>query len=160
MHHTSRSQRGWGMGHKSKILEKLDNYYSSIKTIILSKQHPVTGLIPASVAVNVHGDYRDAWVRDNVYSILGVYGLALAYRRLDDSQGRSAELENSTVKLMRGLLASMMKQADKVEKFKNTQSPLDALHAKYSTTEGRTVVKDNEVDSTLTIPLTKLNLLF
>ena len=43
--------------------------------------------MPASVAVNSHGDYRDAWVRDNVYSILSVFGLALAYRRLDDDDG-------------------------------------------------------------------------
>ena len=43
--------------------------------------------MPASVAVNSHGDYRDAWVRDNVYSILAVFGLSLAYRRLDDNQG-------------------------------------------------------------------------
>ena len=128
-----------------RTLDQLDTFYQSVSTIILSKQHPVTGLIPASVAVTVHGDYRDAWVRDNVYSILAVYGLALAYRRLDDDLGRAVELEQSVVKLMRGLLASMMKQAPKVEIFKNTQSAMDALHAKYSTTTGDTVVGDKEV---------------
>jgi phosphorylase kinase alpha/beta subunit len=47
----------------------------------------VSGLLPASTAVNVHGDYTDAWVRDNVYSILAVWGVALAYRKLEDDQG-------------------------------------------------------------------------
>jgi phosphorylase kinase alpha/beta subunit len=32
----------------------------------LARQHPVTGLLPASTAITVHGDYTDAWVRDNV----------------------------------------------------------------------------------------------
>lgn len=45
---------------------------------------------------------------------------------------------------MRGLLFSMMKQMDKVEKFKYSQSPLDALHAKYDVTTGKTVVGDSE----------------
>lgn len=39
---------------------------------------------------------------------------------------------------------AMMQQKDKVEKFKSTQHPLDSLHAKYSSTTGRSVVKDTE----------------
>lgn len=45
---------------------------------------------------------------------------------------------------MRGLLFSMMRQAPKVEKFKRTQNVLDALHAKYNTKTGATVVGDRE----------------
>jgi len=37
-----------------------------------------------------------------------------------------------------------MKQIDKVEKFKYTNSPRDCLHAKYSVQNGNTVVGDNE----------------
>lgn len=122
----------------------LDSYYREVTRVILSRQHPVTGLLPASTAVNTHGDYTDAWVRDNVYSILAVWGLALAYRKLDQDWGRTYELEHSVVKLMRGLLAAMMQQAHKVERFKSTQSPIDALHAKYSTQTGATVVGDEE----------------
>jgi phosphorylase kinase alpha/beta subunit len=122
----------------------LDRYYQEVKAIILARQNPVTGLMPASTAINVHGNYTDAWVRDNVYSILAVWGLALAYRKLDDNQGRSYELEHSVVKLMRGLLFAMMRQAHKVEKFKVTQAPLDALHAKYDTGTGDTVVEDHQ----------------
>jgi phosphorylase kinase alpha/beta subunit len=104
----------------------------------------VTGLLPASTAVNAHGDYTDAWVRDNVYSILAVWGLAVAYRKVDTDHGRTFELEGCVVRLMRGLLFSMMRQAQKVEKFKQTQSPADALHAKYSTSTGATVVGDGQ----------------
>lgn len=121
----------------------LDPFYQQIQAIILEKQHPVTGLLPASTAVTVHGDYRDAWVRDNVYSILAVWGLALAYRRLDNDDGRGYELEQRCVKLMRGLLQAMMRQANKVERFKETLDPLDALHAKFDTVSGGTVVEDH-----------------
>ncbi|MEO0536173.1 MAG: glycoside hydrolase family 15 protein [Cyanobacteria bacterium P01_A01_bin.123] len=124
--------------------ERLNHYYCQIQTVILSRQNPVTGLLPASTAISVHGDYTDAWVRDNVYSILAVWGLALGYRKLDENQGRTYELEQSVVKLMRGLLFAMMQQSPKVERFKETQDPLDALHAKYNTRTGNTVVGDAE----------------
>jgi phosphorylase kinase alpha/beta subunit len=45
---------------------------------------------------------------------------------------------------MRGLLFSMMRQAPKVEEFKKTQNILNALHAKYKTETGATVVGDKE----------------
>jgi len=124
--------------------DKLDTYFQQVQGIILSRQDWVTGLLPASTAVNVHGNYTDAWVRDNVYSILAVWGLALAYRRTGDDSGRTYLLEQSVVKLMRGLLTAMMRQAPKVEKFKHTQNPLDALHAKYDTKTGAVVVGDHE----------------
>lgn len=124
--------------------ERLESYYQAITSIILERQNPITGLLPASTAVNAHGDYTDAWVRDNVYSILAVWGLALAYRKIDDHQGRTFELEHSVVKLMRGLLFAMMRQSNKVERFKETQSLLDALHAKYNTSTGDVVVGDDE----------------
>jgi len=54
---------------------RLDDYYNQAEAIILTRQDPVTGLLPASTAVTVHGDYTHAWVRDNVYSILAVWGL-------------------------------------------------------------------------------------
>jgi phosphorylase kinase alpha/beta subunit len=126
-----------------ELAHRLDRYYQEIRSIILSRQNPISGLLPASTAVNAHGDYTDAWVRDNVYSILAVWGLALAYRKVDDDRGRTYELEHSVVKLMRGLLFAMMRQADKVEKFKQNQNPLDALHAKYDTETGSTVVADD-----------------
>ncbi len=122
----------------------LAKYFDQIDSVILSRQNPVSGLLPASTAVNAHGDYTDAWVRDNVYSILAVWGLGLAYRRNGSDNARAYLLEQSVVKLMRGLLVAMMKQADKVERFKNTQHPVDGLHAKYDTHTGDAVVGDTD----------------
>lgn len=128
--------------HQRQLL--LDRYFQQINTVILSRQHPITGLLPASTAINAHGDYTDAWVRDNVYSVMSAWGLALAYRKLDNNQGRAYLLEQSVVKLMRGLLIAQMKQADKVERFKSDQSAKNALHAKYDTQSGDAVVGDDE----------------
>ena len=125
-----------------KSSELLDHFYRQIEGIVLCRQHPVTGLLPASTAVNTHGDYTDAWVRDNVYSIVCVWSLGLAYKRSGNSD-RSDELEQACVKLMRGLLQSMMRQSYKVEKFKKTLHPHDALHAKYDTATGLPVVADD-----------------
>ncbi|MGF1459178.1 MAG: glycoside hydrolase family 15 protein [Leptolyngbyaceae cyanobacterium] len=126
------------------LTNRLNEYYRQVKALILTRQHPVSGLLPASTAVTTHGDYTDAWVRDNVYSILAVWGLALAYRKIDENQGRTYELSQSVVKLMRGLLFAMMQQAHKVERFKDSQAPLEALHAKYDTATASTVVEDDE----------------
>lgn len=86
-------------------------------------------------------------IRDNVYCILAVWGLSMAYKKIadqDEDRAKAYELEQSCVKLMRGLLMAMMQQKNKVEKFKITQSPMDSLHAKYSCKNGQTVVGDDE----------------
>ncbi|XP_049865152.1 probable phosphorylase b kinase regulatory subunit alpha isoform X1 [Pectinophora gossypiella] len=120
---------------------RLDYYQRVVHKLILDHQQPVTGLFPASPQ-NDH-----AWIRDNLYCILAVWGLSMAFKKIadqDEDRAKTYELEQSCVKLMRGLLMAMMQQKDKVEKFKSTQNPLDSLHAKYSSTTGRSVVKDNE----------------
>ncbi len=127
-----------------QIQSVLDRHFKAVSKIILSRQDPVTGLLPASTAVNAHGDYTDAWVRDNVYSILCVWGLSLSYRRYFGEHHRTYLLSQSVVKLMRGLLRAMMRQCDHVEKFKYTLNPTDALHAKYGTKTGLAVVGDDE----------------
>ena len=61
----------------------------------------MTGLIPPKITWNSNkcqpGDYLgDGWVRDNVYSIMAVWGLALAYRKnadLDEDRAKAYELE-------------------------------------------------------------------
>lgn len=126
------------------VKSSLDTHFDLVDKIILSRQDAVTGLLPASTAINAHGDYTDAWVRDNVYSILSVWGLALAYKKHDAKHHRTYLLSQSVVKLMRGLLAAMMRQSDRVERFKHTHNPTDALHAKYGTKTGLAVVGDDE----------------
>ena len=122
--------------------KRLNALYDEVQTVILCKQNPVTGLLPASTAVNAHGDYTDAWVRDNVYSIVAPWALSLAFKKQGELH-KCDELEQSVIKLMRGLLQSMMRQAHKVESFKQSFNPLDALHAKYSTQTGLPVVADD-----------------
>ena len=126
------------------VAEKLDFYYQQVSSIILSCQDPISGLFPASTDINHHGDYRDAWVRDNVYTIQSVWALSVAYRKAGCDDGRAYLLEQSVVKMMRGLLLAMMRQADKVERFKRSRSLGDALHAKYDKQTGQTVVSDQE----------------
>ena len=116
----------------------------AIEAVVLQRQHPVSGLLPASTANTVHGNYGDAWVRDCVYSIQCVWGLAIAHRRHHGgTTQRSWELEQRVLALMRGLLNSMMRQASKVERFKYSLDPLDALHAKYNSANGDQVVADD-----------------
>ncbi|KAJ8338286.1 hypothetical protein SKAU_G00372520 [Synaphobranchus kaupii] len=144
------------MRSRSNSGVKLDNYARIVHQTILSHQDAVTGLLPAS------GDQPDAWVRDNVYSILAVWALSLAYRKnadRDEDKAKAYELEQSVVKLMRGILQCMMRQLDKVEKFKYSKSTLDCLHAKYNTRTCATVVGDEEWGH-LQVDATSLYLLF
>ena len=127
----------------SDTQDKLDSLYQHIQAVILSRQHPVTGLFPASTSINNHGNYTDAWVRDNVYSIQAVWALHLAYKRASNPQKRANELEFACIKMMRGLLFAMMRQSHKVEAFKHSLDPKDALHAKYDTKTGLEAVADD-----------------
>ncbi|KAG8450597.1 hypothetical protein GDO86_003028 [Hymenochirus boettgeri] len=129
------------MRSRSNSGVRLDGYARLIQQTILCHQNPVTGLLPASK------DQKDAWVRDNVYSILSVWGLGMAYRKnadRDEDKAKAYELEQSVVKLMRGILNCMIRQMEKVEKFKHTQSTRDSLHAKYNTATCSTVVGDDQ----------------
>lgn len=58
------------------------------------RQDPVTGLLPGSL------EQPDAWVRDNVYSIVSVWALSLAYRKnadRDEDKAKAYELEQVCV---------------------------------------------------------------
>uniref|UniRef100_A0A3Q3GP53 Phosphorylase b kinase regulatory subunit n=1 Tax=Labrus bergylta TaxID=56723 RepID=A0A3Q3GP53_9LABR len=113
------------MRSRSNSGVRLDGYARLVQETILSHQNPVTGLLPAST------QKKDAWVRDNVYSVLAVWGLGMAYRKnadRDEDKAKAYELE----------------QVDKVEKFKHTQSTKDCLHAKYDTPTCATVVGDDQ----------------
>ena len=124
-------------------LEQLERLDAQVDRVFLARQHPISGLMPASTAHTVHGNYSDAWVRDGVYTVQAIWAMAIAWRRKGGRPQRVYELEQSVLSLMRGLLRSMMGQAHKVERFKASQDPLDALHAKYDTASGQPVVADN-----------------
>jgi len=129
------------MRSRSNSGVRLDYYQRLVYRTILDHQNAVSGLLPTSNQ-NDH-----AWIRDNVYSILAVWALSMAYKKntdLDEDRAKTYELEQSCVKLMRGLLMAMIRQKDKVETFKETQSPVDALHAKYSSSTMLTVVGDRD----------------
>jgi phosphorylase kinase alpha/beta subunit len=116
---------------------------SDADAMVLARQHPVTGLLPASTATTVHGDYSHAWVRDNVYSVIGLWALSAAWRRQPDGAARADLYAQAVIKNMRGLLTCMMRQAGKVERFKASEDPLDSLHAKYDTATCEPVVTDD-----------------
>ncbi|XP_061103504.1 phosphorylase b kinase regulatory subunit alpha, skeletal muscle isoform-like [Conger conger] len=144
------------MRSRSNSGVKLDNYVRMVQKTILCYQDPVTGLFPAST------DSPDAWVRDNVYSILSVWALSLAYRKnadRDEDKAKAYELEQNVVKLMRGLLQCITRQLDKVEKFKYSKRCSDSLHAKYNTHTCATVVGDHEWGH-LQVDATSIFLLF
>ncbi|XP_039221324.1 phosphorylase b kinase regulatory subunit alpha, liver isoform-like isoform X5 [Crotalus tigris] len=144
------------MRSRSNSGVRLDGYARLVQQTILNHQNPVTGLLSAST------EQKDAWVRDNIYSILAVWGLGMAYRKnadRDEDKAKAYELEQNVVKLMRGLLQCMMRQVDKVEKFKHTQSTKDCLHAKYNTATCGTVVADDKWGH-LQVDATSLYLLF
>ncbi|XP_038149074.1 phosphorylase b kinase regulatory subunit alpha, skeletal muscle isoform isoform X4 [Cyprinodon tularosa] len=144
------------MRSRSNSGVKLDNYARIVHQTILQHQDPVTGLLPGS------SDHPDAWVRDNVYSIVSVWALSLAYRKnadRDEDKAKAYELEQSVVKLMRGVLQCIMRQMDKIEKFKYSRSTKDSLHAKYNTRTCATVVGDDQWGH-LQVDATSLFLLF
>ena len=74
--------------------------WSSCVTCFSNTQDPVTGLLPPKINWTKYKsgstDYLgDAWVRDNVYSILAVWGLSLAYKKnadVDEDRARAHEL--------------------------------------------------------------------
>ncbi|KFD68076.1 hypothetical protein M514_03413 [Trichuris suis] len=59
-------------------------------------------------------------------------------------KGHAWVRDNICIKVMRSLLTCFMGQASKVEAFKKSQSPKDALHAKYSARHLRPIVGDQD----------------
>uniref|UniRef100_A0A3B3V4E6 Phosphorylase b kinase regulatory subunit n=1 Tax=Poecilia latipinna TaxID=48699 RepID=A0A3B3V4E6_9TELE len=114
------------------LWEKLDHYYNAVKTTILNYQSPTTGLFP----VKTFSDIKEAKVRDSLYCAACAWALGMAYRRIDDDLGRTHELEHSAIKCMRGILYCYMRQADKVEEFKNDPSPSKCLHSVFNVDTG------------------------
>ncbi|XP_063737372.1 phosphorylase b kinase regulatory subunit beta isoform X1 [Eleginops maclovinus] len=114
------------------LWEKLDRYYNAVKTTILNYQSPTTGLFPIKTCPTC----KEAKVRDSLYCAASAWALALAYRRIDDDMGRTHEMEHSAIKCMRGILYCYMRQADKVEQFKQDPNPSKCLHSVFNVDTG------------------------
>ncbi|ENN78641.1 hypothetical protein YQE_04903, partial [Dendroctonus ponderosae] len=100
------------MRSRSNSGVRLDYYQRIIHKIIMSKQNPVTGLFP------LNDQNNHAWIRNNVYCIMSVWGLSMAYKKMadqDEDRAKTYELEQSY-----------------------------SLHAKYCSETGQIVVGDNE----------------
>uniref|UniRef100_A0A8C4M6C5 Phosphorylase b kinase regulatory subunit n=1 Tax=Equus asinus asinus TaxID=83772 RepID=A0A8C4M6C5_EQUAS len=104
----------------------------SVKSTLLLYQSPTTGLFPTKTC----GDDQKAKVQDSLYCAAGAWALALAYRRIDDDKGRTHELEHSAIKCMRGILYCYMRQADKVQQFKQDPRPTTCLHSVFNVHTG------------------------
>ncbi|OXB83980.1 UNVERIFIED_CONTAM: hypothetical protein H355_015491 [Colinus virginianus] len=122
------------------LWDKLDHYYRIVKSTLLLHQSPTTGLFPTKT----YGDNQKAKVHDNLYCAACSWALALAYRRIDDDKGRTHELEHSAIKCMRGILYCYMRQADKVQQFKQDPKPSGCLHSVFNAHTGDEVFSHNE----------------
>ncbi|NXM44183.1 KPBB kinase, partial [Gymnorhina tibicen] len=122
------------------LWDKLNHYYRIVKSTLLLHQSPTTGLFPTKT----YGDNQKAKVHDSLYCAACAWALALAYRRIDDDKGRTHELEHSAIKCMRGILYCYMRQADKVQKFKQDPKPSSCLHSVFSAHTGDEVFSHKE----------------
>ncbi|PKU29144.1 phosphorylase b kinase regulatory subunit beta-like [Limosa lapponica baueri] len=64
--------------------------------------------------------------------------------RIDDDKGRTHELEHSAIKCMRGILYCYMRQADKVQQFKQDPKPSGCLHSVFNAHTGDEVFSHKE----------------
>nr|KAF6286210.1 phosphorylase kinase regulatory subunit beta [Myotis myotis] len=125
--------------HES-LWEKLDRHYRTVKATVLLYQSPTTGLFPTKTC----GGDQQAKVQDSLYCAAAAWAVALAYRRIDDDKGRTHELEHSAVKCMRGILYCYMRQADKVQQFKQDPRPTTCLHSVFNLRTGDEVLSYEE----------------
>ena len=82
------------------------------------------------------------WLR-NIF-VWSVFTLKINFQHLQGSRSvpryfalQTYHLEQNVVRCMRGLLLCMMRQSDRLERFKNTSDPKDSLHAKFAVKTGR-----------------------
>ncbi|XP_063702613.1 probable phosphorylase b kinase regulatory subunit beta isoform X1 [Culicoides brevitarsis] len=135
-------------------VKQLDIYYGIVKRQLLQFQSPISGLFPV-----LSTDTEVGSVRDSIYCAAAIWSLYQAYRRIDDDRGKSHELGQSAVKCMRGILECWIKQADRVELFKQRQCTAHALHVKFHIHTGETIYSD-EAYNHLQIDVISIYLIF
>lgn len=75
-------------------------------------------------------------MRDTIYCAISVWALRQCYTKVDNDKGRTYLLGQIAVKAMRGILFCWMRQASKMEKYKQDPSKENALHSKFNIATG------------------------
>uniref|UniRef100_A0A0K0F7E7 Phosphorylase b kinase regulatory subunit n=1 Tax=Strongyloides venezuelensis TaxID=75913 RepID=A0A0K0F7E7_STRVS len=120
---------------------RLGRIFKLLDATILEYQHPITGLFEN----NPTNFPNHAWVRDNLYAVQALWALYRAYKKCaysDEEMENVKKIGYSCIKIMQSIMECMIRQADKVELFKLHQRPHDALHAKYSVINKKSVSGD------------------
>jgi len=112
-------------------LNRADHIYNLAQKLIVRYQSVTTGLFPRYSTHKGTG-----YVKDSIFCALACWASSIAYQRLDDDRGRVTELKQTAVKTMRGILFCWMQQIDKLNKFKDNNSPEFALHARFDLQTG------------------------
>uniref|UniRef100_A0AC34QWD7 Phosphorylase b kinase regulatory subunit n=1 Tax=Panagrolaimus sp. JU765 TaxID=591449 RepID=A0AC34QWD7_9BILA len=112
-------------------LNKVDHIYNLTQKLIIRFQSVTTGLFPRYSTHKGTG-----YVKDSIFCAWACWACSIAYKRLDDDRGRHTELKQTAVKTMRGILFCWMQQIDKLNKFKDNNSPEFALHARFDLQTG------------------------
>uniref|UniRef100_A0A7E4ZX26 Phosphorylase b kinase regulatory subunit n=1 Tax=Panagrellus redivivus TaxID=6233 RepID=A0A7E4ZX26_PANRE len=118
-------------GHNENSLNRADHIYNLTQKLILRYQSATTGLFPR------YSTDKDAgYVKDSIFCAWACWASSIAYKRLDDDRGRHTELKQTAVKTMRGILFCWMQQIEKLNKFKDNNSPDYALHCRFDLQTG------------------------
>ena len=101
------------MGILSSLFLSFDNIIYQQWTHLLAFKNPVSGLLPASLyraRFNVEdAACGDSWIRDNVYSILAVWGMSRAFCKnsdMDEEKSKQYEMEQVIYYILSCMCAS------------------------------------------------------
>uniref|UniRef100_A0AC35G3F3 Phosphorylase b kinase regulatory subunit n=1 Tax=Panagrolaimus sp. PS1159 TaxID=55785 RepID=A0AC35G3F3_9BILA len=112
-------------------LNRVDHVYNLTQKLIIRYQSATTGLFPR---YSTH--HGTGYVKDSIFCAWACWACSIAYKRLDDDRGRQTEMKQTAVKTMRGILFCWMQQIEKLNKFKDNNSPEFALHARFDLQTG------------------------
>lgn len=106
-----------------------------VSSSIIQYQSPTTGLFP-TFSNAPQPTTQTGHVRDTIYCAIAVWALRQCYTKVDNDKGRTYLLGQIAVKAMRGILFCWMRQASKMEKYKQDPSKENALHSKFNIVTG------------------------
>lgn len=108
---------------------RLNFYYAMVKRQLMRHQDEASGLFITDWLAD--SGRAAGHLRDNIYAAAALWALSRAYKKIDNDEGRTYELSQCAVKCMRRILLLWMSESDRIERFKNNQSPANTLHCKY-----------------------------